>query len=69
MKEVSKYQCERCGAVFDSEEGARECEQVHLKPKSAKGYRYRALKKYPDAIRLTFEDGSVADYVFDREWP
>lgn len=67
MKELKVYQCEVCGATFDDEKKAKECEQSHMKiikTISAKFKPYTSMKDgTPDSVIIEFEDGSKVSYI------
>nr|DAR33697.1 MAG TPA: C2H2 type zinc-finger protein [Caudoviricetes sp.] len=65
MKEVKLYQCEFCGAQFETEKLAKEHEQYHKKNLSIVGKTYERSDGFPGIIRIACEDPSlVAVYKY-----
>ena len=56
------YRCEICKATWNMKEFAVRCEKSHPKIKEVKANSYRVIQKYPDFIKVTFEDGEERLY-------
>ncbi len=61
-KEIKKYQCETCGAIFDSEETALNCEILHNHVKAVLQERHSTYNKNPSVLEVELTDGTVVEY-------
>lgn len=62
-KEIKKYQCELCGALYDSQQLALECEHVHLHVVSIDRELFAPGGfRGPSIIHVKLGDGSVMAY-------
>ena len=61
MKELKVFQCEICGAQFETEKFAKEHEQYHKKNLSIVGKTYERSDNngFPGIIRIACEDPSL----------
>lgn len=61
MKEVKLYQCEICGAQFETEKFAKEHEQNHKKNLSIVGkiYEQSDNNEFPRIIKIACEESSL----------
>ena len=66
MTEVTKYQCDVCGKIYETEEEAAECEEQHIIPVAVDSCEYetdRAGKMvYPHTIFVRMSDDSIREY-------
>lgn len=63
MKIVTKYKCEICGKVHDTEARCRRCEESHVRPDHIVHCNYTS-SEYPDRISIVMQDGHVGRYVW-----
>lgn len=68
MKKIEVYQCELCGAQYNTEDECKECENYHIKPVSIAGAKWlpKGLSKangFPMKVSVVFEDGTTLDYI------
>lgn len=65
MKKQIKYICECCGVEYDTEEDAKKCESMHIKPvKVLKAdYEYTGMPNLPISMTVEFENGAEREYV------
>ena len=68
MKTIIKYQCELCGAVYDTKEQAEECEARHCKIKRLIRASYADWKDTPYTIYVEMEDGRTMCYQDGYEY-
>lgn len=59
------YRCELCNREYPAEEEAIACEKSHLQVVSVRINQY-SIWKHPFMLEVTFEDGSVKDYIADH---
>lgn len=66
MTEVTKYQCDVCGKIYETEEEAEECELQHIIPVAVDSCEYetnRAGKMiYPHSVSIRMSDGTIKEY-------
>lgn len=70
MKEVLKYQCSKCGDLFDNEIYAQKHESGHLKAIKLTGEFYQIGTHHlriPDRINITFIDQDGYEHDADYE--
>lgn len=71
MTTVTRYVCDHCKSVYDTEEEAMQCEQWHKIPSSVQSsgylpYNYDVkMRGYPSTVVIEFTDGSTASYKKD----
>ena len=63
-KKITRWACSVCGAEYPSKEVAEQCEKDHIPIVGVRPRSYRKENRYPDVIRLDFEDGAVGLYSF-----
>lgn len=68
MKKIEAYQCELCGAQYNTEDECKECENYHIKPVSIAGSKWlpKGFSKtngFPMKVSVVFEDGTTLDYT------
>ena len=70
MKKIEVYQCELCGAQYNTEDECKECENYHIKPVpvgiSCAKWLPKGLSKangFPMKVSVTFEDGTTLVYI------
>ena len=61
-KEVKKYQCETCGAIYETEDQAAVCEVNHIHAQYISGERYTKRGDIPASVDVKMSDGSVVTY-------
>lgn len=69
MIEVTKYQCEKCGAMFDTPFECDVCEAFHLDVAGQPKYLYDPKSigpegRYPHSVIITMDDGK--EFIFKR---
>lgn len=64
MRKETRYICELCGAEYETEEKARECEAFH-KTGNICRFEYVGGSRYPYRVRLRFDDGEKVWYILD----
>lgn len=69
MIEVTKYQCEYCGANYDTSEQCHECEIFHKDVDKVVKYKYYSKNmgpeaEYPHAVIVKMIDGK--ELIFKR---
>lgn len=57
MKEVTKYVCERCGEMFDSEDDCKKHEDRHSPVDCIAEAYYDYSDSYPHAIKVRLKSG------------
>lgn len=62
MKEVVYYQCEACGARYEDQKSAYECERNHLILATIVKKNFFNKQKYPYKITLKFGDNQEKEY-------
>lgn len=62
MKEKVYYQCEACGAEYENQESALECERAHSVLTTIVKKDYLRKRKYPFKVTLNFGDGEEKEY-------
>lgn len=70
MREQKVFICEFCGAQYENEQEALDCEKYHRKPKKIKQSYYNEKNTsdgYPNFIRITFDDELSILYKKYRE--
>ena len=65
MKKQIKYICEGCGVDYDTEEDAKKCEAMHIKPVKVlkANYEYIGGQNLPVSVTVKFENGAEREYV------
>ena len=59
---MGKYICTLCGTSFNSKLDANECRKSHRMIEGFKTTRWSKYEKYPQQIKVEFEDGNVVVY-------
>lgn len=67
MRQVTQYQCEICGTMYDAPEKCEACEASHVAVENVQSYRYIPVNqgtnsKYPVSVTILMEDGTVGVY-------
>ena len=67
MRQVTQYQCEICGTMYNDTEMCEVCEASHVGVDSVQSYRYipvnqGANSKYPVSVTIQMEDGTTATF-------
>ena len=62
MKEVVYYQCEACGAQYEDQKSAYECERNHSVLATIVKKNFFDKQKYPYKITLKFGDNQEKEY-------
>ena len=65
-KEIKQYQCEICGAVYDDEEDAVDCESQHLRISAVHSKLYGPGAKLPSTVYLKMSNGTIVRYECGR---
>lgn len=65
-KEIKSYQCEVCGATYDTEEAANDCEHVHIHVRAIERESYCSGAVYPDLLYVRMSNGSLWAYTLGR---
>lgn len=66
-KEIKQYQCEICGALYDSEDAAIDCEHVHAHISAVERKLYSPGHVYPDILHVRLNTGSLWVYKLIRK--
>ncbi len=66
-KEIKSYQCEVCGATYDTVEAANDCEHVHIHVGVIERELYSFGAVYPDYLRVRMSNGSSWVYNLHRQ--
>lgn len=67
MEVITKYKCEFCGDLYDTEYGAERCEHQHHKHPKISGVIYMIYMncaKTPKYIYVEFDNGDLAQYEY-----
>lgn len=69
MKEYHYYECETCHTEYNTEEKARDCEDIHLKPTGVvvQKSRYKSFEVFPYEVVITFDDGNTQLYEIKKD--
>ena len=62
MKEIVYYKCEACGAEYENQESALECERAHSVLTTIVKKDYLRKLKYPFRVTLKFGDEEEKEY-------
>lgn len=66
MTEVTKYKCDVCGTIYETEEEAEECELQHIIPTAVDTCNYTKDRDgkmlYPSSVFVTMSDGTIREY-------
>lgn len=62
MREIKQYQCEICGAVYDTVEAANDCEHVHIHVEAIEKELYSFGTVYPNYLDVRMSNGSLLGY-------
>lgn len=62
MTEVTTYKCDCCGKEYSTKEKCLACEEGHVKFIKDSVFMFEQEEKYPQALRVTFDDGCTARY-------
>jgi rubredoxin len=66
MKQIKRYMCEYCNAIYDTEEAAVACERQHVVPHSIAKCIYaprcREMGNSPVVIKVQMNTGEVVEY-------
>lgn len=63
MKIINKYQCDICGAVYDTEAEAKKCEFTHIMLTGQVTGIYSHAMEYPSWIEVKMADGKTLRYT------
>ena len=66
MRKVTRYICELCGATYEAEDKARECEASHKIGKIL-NFEYAGGSRYPYIVTLKFDGGEKVPYIIEGE--
>ena len=66
-KKVETYQCEICGATYDTVEAANDCEHVHIHVGVIEKELYSFGTVYPDLLHVRMSNGSLWVYKSVRQ--
>lgn len=58
-KEIKSYQCETCGATYDTVEAANNCEHVHVHVKTIERELYNSGSVYPTVLYVRLSNGAL----------
>lgn len=69
MKEITQYQCETCGTIYNNEDTCAECENFHIAVESVAQYKYNPKEmgpesRYPYAVVIKMDNGQ--ELIFKR---
>ena len=67
MRQVTQYQCEICGTMYNDVDKCEACENGHVAVNQVQSYRYipinqGANSKYPVSVTILMEDGTTATF-------
>lgn len=57
--DIIKYKCDKCGAQYNTEEEACNCERVHVDVAKIEKLFYGLNAKYPHMVELKMSDGQI----------
>lgn len=63
MRKLTKYQCEICGAVYDTEAEAQKCDLTHVRITGMEVGFYAHAAVYPSRIDVEMQDGKQISYT------
>ena len=66
-KEIKQYQCEVCGATYDTEEAANDCEHVHIHAVAVEKELYSLGCVYPGMLHVRMSNGALWVYKLGRQ--
>lgn len=70
MKVITKFECEKCGQIYDTEEAAVNCENGHGFPESIVDYQYRyedLRYGYPRTVTIKMSNGNLCEYFYGKK--
>ncbi len=66
-KEIKQYQCEVCGATYDTVEAANDCEHVHIHAVVVEREIYSPGTVYPGMLHVRLSNGALWSYKLIRQ--
>lgn len=66
-KEIKQYQCEVCGATYDTVEAANDCEHVHIHAVAVEKELYSSGTVYPGMLYVRLSNGALWSYKLIRQ--
>lgn len=60
------YKCETCGAMYETEQEARKCEDSHIQADFITSQYFPIHEKYPETIIITMGNGHNIEYKFRK---
>ena len=62
MKKIEMFACELCGAKYEDEARALDCEHSHKKVIEVNKSEYESFAEYPHSVSVRFSDDSCVVY-------
>ena len=67
MIELTRYQCEVCGTLYDDAKSCQECEECHVLADKVSQYKYYPKdigpeSKYPYAVTVKMDDDTLLTF-------
>lgn len=63
MKTLTKYQCDICGAIYDTKAEAQRCDLTHIRLTGQVTGIYSHGMEYPSWVECKMEDGEIVKYT------